>query len=84
MLNEKSIVKREQSRVAMARLVKRREEAGLRRVTFWAAPDVQDLLLRLQGSNQTRDDILNAIVRRYWDGLSHTVCDTEGARNSNF
>ena len=63
MLNEKVLAKRERSRVAMKKMIDRRNEAGLKRVTFWATPEVQDLLFMYQDSFPTRDDLLNAIIR---------------------
>lgn len=78
MINDKADVKREQSRKAMARLLQRRHEAGLKRVTFWATPEVQELLELLQQDHPTRDDLMNRIVRRYGDGIQNSIHNAKG------
>lgn len=64
MLNDISDQKRAKSRISMAKLVERRESAGLKRVTFWATPEVQELLSTCRDEYATVDDMMNSILRR--------------------
>lgn len=82
MVTDKNAIERERSRLAMARLNRRRQEAGLKKITFWATPEVQELLSKMKGSHSSYDDLLNAIVRRHRHGFSDSLHDSESRGDS--